>query len=230
MIKKVLIIGLILLVFLVDAARSQQIEKKSSKYFRYIVYLPQSYQKDTTMKWPMILFLHGAGEGGFNLRRVSRTGPLEFALTGQKLPFIIVSPQIRRWHFWSPDSVKDFLTDIISKYNVDTKRIYLTGLSIGGKATWETAMKYPGMFAAIAPVSGWASPALLPRLRNTPVWIFHGAKDPVVPVIASEVMADSLKKFNNVKLTIYPNGTHGNWSETYNNEKLYSWFLAHNKK
>jgi predicted peptidase len=181
------------------------------------------------VRWPLILFLHGSGERGNNLKKVKTVGPLRFVSTGKKLPFIVVSPQIGKGQYWGPDSLKDLLTDIIKEYRVDEKRIYLTGLSIGGKGTWETAIKYPEMFAAIAPVSGWTKPYQLWKIRNIPVWVFHGAKDPVVPVVASVVMADSLKKYNNVKLTIYPEGIHGNWTETYNNEDLYRWFLGQKK-
>ncbi len=212
-----------------NPVKSQQIEKKSAQKFNYLLYLPESYDKDKTVKWPLILFLHGGGERGNNLNTVKKVGPLRYVAKGKKLPFIIVSPQIGKGMYWGPDSLKDFLIEVISKYKVDKDRIYLTGLSIGGKGTWETAMKYPEMFAAIAPVSGWAKPDMLWKIRNIPVWVFHGAKDPVVPVIASVVMADSLKKYNNVKLTIYPEGTHSHWEETYNNEDLYKWFLTHKK-
>jgi predicted peptidase len=227
--NKVLCAGLLMLICANNPVKSQQVEKKSAQKFKYLLYLPESYDKDKTVKWPLILFLHGGGERGNNLNTVKNVGPLRYVAKGKKLPFIIVSPQIGKGMYWGPDSLKDFLIEVIGKYKVDNDRIYLTGLSIGGKGTWETAMKYPEMFAAIAPVSGWAKPDMLWKIRNTPVWIFHGAKDPVVPVIASVVMADSLKKYNNVKLTIYPEGIHSHWEETYNNEDLYKWFLTHKK-
>jgi predicted peptidase len=226
---RVLFISLIMLACTLNTAKSQQTQKKFAQKFNYILYLPESYDKDATVKWPLILFLHGGGERGNNINKVKTVGPLRFVATGKKLPFIVISPQIGKGQYWGPDSLKDLLTDVIKEYKVDEKRIYLTGLSIGGKGTWETAIKYPEMFAAIAPVSGWTKPYQLWKIRNIPVWVFHGAKDPVVPVIASEVMADSLKKYNNVKLTIYPEGIHGNWTETYNNENLYKWFLDHKK-
>jgi predicted peptidase len=211
------------------ALNSQQLEKKYSQKINYLLYKPEDYNKDSLRKWPLILFLHGGGERGTNLNKVKTTGPLRFISTGKKLPFIILSPQIRSEQYWDPKTVIGLLNEIIGTMKVDTDRIYLTGLSIGGLGTWETAVKYPEKFAAIAPVSGWGDPKQLLKIRHLPVWIFHGAKDPVVPVIASIVMADTLKKYEDVKLTVYPNGQHGNWTETYNNEELYDWFLIHKR-
>lgn len=227
--EKLFIVSLIFLTSMPLKVRSQQPEKEFAQGFRYLLLLPESYGKDPEVRWPLLLFLHGGGERGNNLNKLMKTGPLEYVSRGKKLPFIIVSPQITKEQYWGVDSLKDFLDDMIKKYKVDKSRIYLTGLSLGGKATWETAIKYPEMFAAIAPVSGWVKPYHVSNIRDVPVWIFHGAKDPVVPVIASVVMADSLKKYNKVKLTIYPEGRHGNWTETYENEDLYKWFLSHKK-
>jgi predicted peptidase len=226
---KALFICIFVLFGTLNAAKSQHIEKKFTQKFHYLIYFPESYDRNDAVEWPLILFLHGGGERGNKLNRLKSIGPLRFVADRKQLPFIIVSPQLEKGKYWGPDSLKDFLTDIARDYKVDKKRIYLTGLSIGGKGTWETAMKYPELFAAIAPVSGWAKTDLLWKISNIPVWIFHGAKDPVVPVIASEVMADSLKKYNNVKMTIYPEGMHNHWEETYNNENLYTWFLDHKK-
>jgi pimeloyl-ACP methyl ester carboxylesterase len=196
---------------------------------RYLFYLPETYGKDTIVKWPLILFLHGGNERGDDLAKVKANGPPRLIAKRKKLPFIVVSPQIPLGEFWNPDLLVRMLKDIIKNYKVDEERIYLTGLSIGGLGTWETAQKYPEMFAAIAPVSGWGDPLQVWKIRHTPVWIFHGAKDPVVPVIASSVMADSLKQYDNVKLTIYPNAAHDRWNETYDNAKLYEWFLDYKR-
>lgn len=227
--KQVLFIGSLILLGSLNSVKSQHTEQKFTKDLRYLFYLPETYGKDTTVKWPLILFLHGGGERGDDLAKVKANGPPRLIAKGKKLPFIVVSPQIPLEELWDPDLLVWMLKDIIKNYKVDEERIYLTGLSIGGLGTWETDEKYPEMFAAIAPVSGWGDPLQLWKIRHTPVWIFHGAKDPVVPVIASRVMADSLKQFDNVKLTIYPNGGHERWNETYDNAKLYDWFLDHKR-
>ena len=227
--KQILFIGLLIISGIFNTIKSQHTEKVFTKDIRYLFYLPDTYGKDSTVKWPLILFLHGGGERGDNLEKVKANGPPKLISKGKKFPFIIVAPQVASDEFWNPDLLMRMLKDIIKKYRVDEDRIYLTGLSIGGLGTWETAEKYPEMFAAIAPVSGWGDPLQLWKIRHTPVWIFHGAKDPSVPVIASVVMADSLKQYNNVKLTVYPNAVHDSWTETYNNDKLYEWFLEHKR-
>jgi pimeloyl-ACP methyl ester carboxylesterase len=228
--RKVLIVIALIVFVSVFSLKSQHLEKKHTKEIRYLFYLPENYGKDTTLRWPLILFLHGGGERGNNLERVKGNGVPKFIASGKKLPFIVVSPQVASGGMWNPDLVVWLLKDIIKNYKVDEERIYLTGLSIGGLGTWETAEKYPELFAAIAPVSGWGDPLMEWRLRHTPAWVFHGAKDPKVPVIASQVMSDTLKHYNdNVKLTIYPDAGHDCWTETYFNEKLYDWFLEHKR-
>jgi hypothetical protein len=227
--KKLVLYIIIVLLGIITPVKSQSTEKVYAKDIRYLLYLPESYGVDTTVRWPLILFLHGGGERGDNLERVKGNGPPKLIAKGKKFPFIIVSPQVSSGAFWDPDAVVLMLKDIIKKYKVDEDRIYLTGLSIGGLGTWQISEKYPELFAAIAPVSGWGDPALVWKIRHIPVWIFHGAKDPSVPVIASVVMADSLKQYNNVKLTVYPNAQHDSWTETYNNDGLYTWFLEHKR-
>jgi pimeloyl-ACP methyl ester carboxylesterase len=227
--KLVLFIGCFILLGSLSSVKSQLTEQKYNKDLKYLFYLPDNYGKDANVKWPLILFLHGGGERGDDLQKIKAYGPLRLIARGKKLPFIVVSPQIPLEAFWDPDILVSMLRDIIKNYRVDEERIYLTGLSIGGLGTWQTAQKYPEMFAAIAPVSGWGDPLQLWKIRHTPVWIFHGAKDPVVPVIASSVMADTLKLYGNVQLTVYPKGRHDKWNETYDNMKLYEWFLGHKR-
>ncbi len=117
------------------------------------------------------------------------------------------------------------------KYNVDKNRIYVTGLSMGGYGTWSLAMEYPYRFAAIAPICGAGNERIACRLKDTPVWAFHGAKDNVVPISGDQKLIDELKKCGgDIKFTIYPNANHDSWTETYNNPKLYDWLLSHSLK
>jgi predicted esterase len=202
---------------------------KTFKELRYLLYLPEDYEQDTTTCWPVILFLHGSRERGNDLNKVKENGPPKLIELGKKYPFIVISPQIRFDEFWDPDRLVKLLKEIAGKYRVDGDRIYLTGLSMGGYGTWYTAIKYPELFAAIAPVCGGGDPRQTWKIRHTPVWIFHGAKDPVVPVSRSISMASSLLQYNNMMFTLYPDAKHDSWTETYNNEELYKWFLAHKK-
>jgi pimeloyl-ACP methyl ester carboxylesterase len=228
--KKFLFLFLLLIVFgWPGITQGQQTEKSFTKELRYLFYLPDSYKKDTTEKWPLILFLHGSGERGSDLAKVKTHGPPKLIENGKDFRFIVVSPQVASGETWYPDLIIWMLQDIIKKYRVDESRIYLTGLSMGGFGTWETALKYPDVFAAIAPICGGGDPAQAWKLRHTPVWIFHGGKDPIVPVENSIIMNDSLKQYNNVKFTLYPEANHDSWTETYNNDKLYKWFLEHSR-
>ncbi len=197
--------------------------------FKYLLYLPKNY--DTKEKWPLILFLHGMGERGNNLDRIKKHGLPKMIEDGHAFPFIILSPQCPRKTYWSMqlENVKELLDDVVEQHPIDTKRIYLTGLSMGGYGTWDLAIKYPKIFAAIAPICGSSSMlGELIFLKNTPIWAFHGEKDSKVPLAMGEQTINLIKKSNNnVKFTVYPDVDHNSWDLTYNNPKLYEWFLEH---
>jgi predicted esterase len=206
-----------------------QTEHKYAKEIKYLLYIPKTYHSDQTARWPLLFFLHGAGERGDDLQLVKIHGPPKLFEAGKELPFIVVSPQVPMNERWLPDLVVSLLKDIIEKYRVDEDRVYLTGLSMGGYGTWETVMKYPELFAAIAPICGGGDPSTAWKIRHTPTWIFHGAKDSVVSIRNSEVMSDALTQFRNVQFTVYPEAEHDSWTETYSNDELYQWFLNHKR-
>jgi predicted peptidase len=199
---------------------------------KYLLFLPEEYDRKQR-KWPTILFLHGAGERGDDLEKV-RVHGLPKIVTGKKdFPFIVISPQCPEGHWWpaKTEMLINLLDDIVSRYDVDTERIYLTGLSMGGFGTWTLACEYPSRFAAIAPICGGYEPFLAGKLKDTAVWAFHGAKDKIVPVRRSEEMVDAINaKQGSAKLTVYPDVGHNCWTAAYNNDKLYDWFLEHRKR
>ena len=127
--------------------------------------------------------------------------------------------------------INGLVDEIIKKYEVDTSRIYLTGLSMGGFGTWSLASMHPERFAAIAPICGGGESRRVARsLKNMPVWAFHGEKDTVVPAERSKEIVEALKaNGGNVKLTLYPEVGHDSWTRTYDNPKLYEWFLKHSR-
>jgi len=146
---------------------------------------------------------------------------------GKKFPFIIVSPQAPPNTGWQVEVLKGMLENLKQKYRVDNDRVYLTGLSMGGFGTWNYSVKYPDDLAAIAPICGGGDVKEVWQLRHMPTWVFHGAKDDVVPPSASQTMVDALKKYNpSVKFTLYPDANHNSWEVTYNNDSLYTWLLA----
>ena len=212
------------------STEAQQSEKKFVQETNYLLYLPKEYRNDTITRWPLLLFLHGSGESGFDIKKVKAHGPAELADKGKQFPFIIVSPQSEVPSGWDVEILYRLLKDIKKNYRVDEKRVYLTGLSMGGFGTWQFAMKYPDEFAAIAPVCGGGDTSNAWKLRNIAVWCFHGAKDDVVPPASSENMVKAAKRFNeNVKFTLYPEANHNSWDITYNNDSLYSWLLKQSK-
>lgn len=201
-----------------------QLNRAVTVSMNYLLALPKDY--DQKPSWPLLLFLHGAGERGDNLDLLKKHGLPKLIEAGQQFPFIVVSPQCPKDHWWEPFELKVLLDDLVQKYKVDQDRIYLTGLSMGGFGTWALAAYYPDRFAAIAPVCGGGDPVWVKRIAHIPVWVFHGAKDPVVPLARSEQMVDALKKKNaTVKLTVYPEATHDSWTETYADPQLYQWLL-----
>jgi len=195
----------------------------------YWLYLPQKYQADTTTSWPLLIFLHGAGERGNDLEKVKVHGPPKLA-DEQDFPFVIVSPQCPAGEWWNTYVLNKLLDDILSSYQIDEDRVYLTGLSMGGFGTWKWVAENPEKFAAIAPICGGGDPASAWRFRNIPIWIFHGEQDRVVPVKFSQDMAEALESVGaDPKLTLYPDAGHDSWTETYNNPQLYDWFLSHTR-
>lgn len=203
----------------------------------YLLFLPADYDSARSKGWPLVLFLHGAGERGANLDDVKRHGPPKLVERGADFPFILVSPQCPVGSIWEVSPLMGLLDEVIATHNVDTNRVYLTGLSMGGYGTWSLATAHPERFAAIAPICGGGQPVSIylaagPRqqaLRNLPVWAFHGAKDPVVPPEESQRMVDAMRRVGDreVKLTIYPEAQHDSWTETYDNPEFFQWLLRH---
>lgn len=198
---------------------------------KYLLYLPKGYG-EKEKKWPLMMFLHGAGERGSNLNKVKVHGPPKIVEAGKDLPFIIVSPQCPKDDWWTErdDELIHLLDDIQKRYDVDAERVYLTGLSMGGYGTWTLASTYPERFAAIVPICGGGKRFFGWRLKDVPVWAFHGGKDSVVPLSESEEMIQAVKRGGgNAKLTIYPEANHDSWTKTYDNPELYKWLLEHRK-
>jgi|TARA_Y100000310_G_scaffold337083_1_gene423225 predicted peptidase len=217
-------------------ADSQRFEKlkttlKKKVETQYLLFLPDGYEKKGDKKWPMIFFLHGAGERGDDLNKVAIHGPPKIVQSRKDFPFVVVSPQCPTGQFWSNDVLLALLDHVVDEHAIDEDRIYLTGLSMGGYGTWSLASTAPDRFAAIAPICGGGSRIMGWALGDMPTWVFHGAKDPVVPLDEAERMVELLKRMNNpVKYTVYPEAGHDSWTETYDNEELYKWFLEHRRE
>jgi len=224
--------------------KAQQTEVRMN----YLLFLPKSYGLDLKQKWPLIFFLHGGGEMGDNVELLKVHSIPKIVEKKDDFPFVCLSPQIPNagW-VWSENSLVEvlcaLLDEIVATYAIDANRIYVTGLSFGGFNTWLVAISHPEHFAAIAPICGISHPEryyperlISPRsftemacaLKNVPTWVFHGAKDPIVPLSESEEMVEALKACGgNVRFTVYPDAGHDAWTATYDNPELYDWFLQH---
>jgi predicted peptidase len=196
----------------------------------YLLYLPEQYEKSQE-RWPLILFLHGAGERGSDVNKVKKHGVPKIVEGKPDFPFVVVSPQCPDDSWWDNETILTLLDEITAHYRIDRDRIYLTGLSMGGFGTWSLAIQEPHKFAAIAPICGGGQSLLTARIKHLPTWVFHGAKDSVVPLKDSEDMVNALKnQGGNVKFTVYPEADHDSWTATYDNPELYKWFLEHKRQ
>jgi predicted peptidase len=198
----------------------------------YLLFLPRGYRKDSERRWPLILFLHGAGETGEDPWDVVRTGVPALA-EELDLPFVVLSPQCPKrssWHLQT-DLLLPLLGTIMEGTRIDPSRVYLTGISMGGAGAWIMGSRSPELFAAVAPICGYGPdylgfPERVCTLKDTPVWVFHGARDEVVPPLHSRVLVDTLRECGGrVRFTVYPEEGHDSWTRTYRNPELYDWFL-----
>lgn len=206
----------------------------------YLLSLPKDFGRDSAQRFPLIFFLHGVGERGDDLEKLKQEGlpkllenPPDFVN-----PFVVVSPQCPAESDWSleMDALIALLDDAIEKYAIDPRRVYLTGLSMGGRGAWQLAALHPNYFAALAPICG-ARPEILRRaerrnlIKQIPTWVFHGEQDTRVPVSESINLFNDLKECGaNIQLTIYPDLRHDSWTRTYDNPKLYEWLLAQKRE
>jgi predicted peptidase len=221
----------------------------------YRLLLPANY--DLKKKYPVVFFLHGSGErGSDNEKQLVHGGDLFLKPDVRKdFPAIIVFPQCPEKTSWSNVEVKtgtggkrtfDFKKDgdptkamallenliqaVLYEYPVDRDRVYVGGLSMGGMGTFEVVRRHPKLFAAAFPICGGANTATAKKLKRPEWWIFHGAKDDVVPPQLSADMAAALKrKRASVKFTLYPTANHNSWDVAFAEKDLLPWLFAAHK-
>ncbi|MCP9749709.1 prolyl oligopeptidase family serine peptidase [Ferruginibacter sp. HRS2-29] len=222
----------------------------------YRILLPKNY--DPGKRYPMVIFLHGSGErGNDNEAQLVHGSKLFLADSNRtKFPAIVVFPQCPDNSFWSnvqlpvsEDTPRVFkfleagaptvsmalleylMRDLINVYPVQRNKIYVGGLSMGGMGTLELLRRNPKFFAAAFSICGGANPKTARKIKNIPLWLFHGAKDDVVPPKYSLDMAEALLKLNaEVKMTVYPEANHNSWDATFAEPELLPWLFSHKKK
>ena len=221
----------------------------------YRVLLPVDY--DASKNYPLIYFLHGSGERGNDNEKQLVHGAKLFLREDirKNYPAIVVFPQCAQESYWSNrQEVKDssgnrvlvfldggqptkamvlaqaLLKDLMKKYPINKSQVYIGGLSMGGMGTFEIVRRNPRQFAAAFPICGGAVPSTADKLKNVHWWIFHGAKDNVVPISHSEKMVEALKQVNaQVKFTVYPEAGHNSWDLAFADPELFSWLFSHKK-
>jgi predicted peptidase len=214
----------------------QVFEKTITKrvHVPYYLYLPPGFEEDQAKKWPLVFFLHGAGERGTDLSLVGRWGLVQQIVEGKEYPFILVAPQCPDDWTWdhSFDELDHLLEQIIEEYPVEKEQIYLTGLSMGGFGTWHWAVHQPRAFAALVPICGATMPLMgFPQkvaiLKDVPIWVFHGDDDQLIPVKESEKLVEVLQSVSApVRFTRYPGVGHNSWTKAYSEPELIPWMLA----
>lgn len=201
--------------------------------------------------YPLVLFLHGAGERGTDNTAQLKHGVHAILDDAKKLdqPIFLIAPQCPPERWWSPadlqtgqlteagkpnaliEAVLDLTKDTEKKFPVDPKRFYVTGISMGGFATWDVLGREPKRIAAAIPICGGGDPTLVKRYENVPIWAFHGEADPVVPVRTTRDMIAALEKAGaKPKVTYYPGVEHNSWTQTYENVDVIRWLFEQQLK
>jgi predicted peptidase len=252
-----LVLGLLVLPFIASAEETGFLHREvqvDAATYKYQVYVPSSFTK--SKQWPVIFFLHGAGERGGDGERQTELGLPARLREMKDFPAVVVMPQCAEGAWWGdPEMEKQAFAALeksISEFNGDPERLYLTGLSMGGYGTWAFGYKYPERFAALVPVCGgvvanrrfimpppWHPLSIAPgdpygetasRLTKVPIWVFHGDADPRVPVTESRKLTEAIKaRGGNVRYTEYPGVAHNAWDRAYWEEELLPWLLAQRK-
>ena len=197
----------------------------------YLLYLPKDYitHKDS---FPLIIYLHGGSQRGKDLKKLKAYGLPYLIDKGYNYNFIIASPQCPDNTYWSRINWFDSLyNDLSLKYRIDKNRIYVTGISMGGFGTWQVAMDYPDMFAAIVPLCGGCNDSIdICRINKVPVWTFHGSADTMININETERLVSRLNKCNgNVKYTRIENEGHYIQYLFENKPEIYKWMLENKK-
>lgn len=205
-----------------------------------------------SQSYPVVIFLHGGGERGNDNISQLKWGVQNFATDEVLMTYkpIIIAPQMPEGDSWSNfegqgddeegpirladnpsrplEMTMEVLDQIIENFSVDTSRIYITGMSMGGYGTWDAIARWPERFAAAVPVCGGGDPTTADRIAEVPVWAFHGADDPVVAPQESRKMIEALREAGaNPGYTEYPGVGHFSWLQTYTDKNMMAWLFGH---
>jgi len=204
---------------------------------KYYLFVPHGYTGDK--EFPLILFLHGAGERGDDGEAPVKQGignAIKFKQNEKSFPFFVIFPQCKAKGFWraggpDADRAMAILDTVMKEYKIDEKRLYLTGLSMGGAGTWSLAAAHPEKWAAIAPICFGGDPGNADKIKHIPCWCFCGDKDNPKLLNGCRDMVAALKKAGgNPRYSEFPFVGHNSWDPAYVTPELYSWLLAQRLK
>jgi predicted peptidase len=202
---------------------------KGRTSYNYWQYLP--HDSVLQNKPPILIFLHGRSLSGTNLETVKRYGVISEISKGREIPAIVLGPQVASGS-WNPDLVLEVLQDVQKRFNTDSSRVYVCGMSLGGYGTMHFVGKYPDRVTAGVALCGGGNTRDACNLASLPFWIQHGTADEAVPVSESRVMRDAINSCNgsaNLKYVEVPGANHGAMERLFRSDELYDWLFSHVK-
>ena len=215
----------------VNSSVDYALDESKLEKVNYYAFLPSDDSEKSDEGYPLMIFLHGIGERGDNVRALRNFGPVKICANPERAKtwkFLLIAPQCPDGHFWSPTQLMRLLDIVFAEYPVDKSRVYMTGLSLGGFGTWEFLGLYPEKLAAAAPICGGGKPGNAVKMKDVPIWAFHGDADPVVPCDFTRTMMKALLDAGakDAHVTIYPGVGHNSWDKAYEEPELYDWLLS----
>lgn len=230
--------------FSLQNSNAQQTAKITSSGIGYLEYLPQDYNKNSN-DYPIVIFLHGIGERGAtstdpatllnSVLKVANVGLAKYIKYGQQYPFIVISPQLKSsYGTWPANYVMDVLNHVKKYLRINERRIYITGLSLGGYGTWTTLGAYPGVFAAAVPICSGGnalSKACAIAAENVALWAFHGTDDDIVSYTVTTKMINAVNACTPqpdplAKTTLFPGLKHNIWDKVYKETNAINWMIS----
>ncbi len=222
------IFSIVFFIYLCSNIYSQRAPHKIK--YEYLLYTPEEYSSGKK-EYPLVIYLHGASLRGNNINEIKAYGLPFLVEKGYSYEFFIASPQCPKNKNWITDDwFEMFYQDLITKYRIDTNRVYLIGMSLGGYGVWQLTMKYPGRFAAVVPIcGGYFDYKNICTIKDIPVWAFHGAEDKIVDVNETECLVSELEACHGrIKYTRLEGKGH-DLTYLFKDEGIYTWMLKHKK-
>ena len=207
-----------------------KIEQKCFESLPFLIHAPDDF--DESKKYPILLHLHGAGTRGLTLEQYAASVNFKTILHSASNRLVILSPHCTQNTWYDKfETLIRFANSLKDLPFADPSRIYLMGVSMGGYAAWQLAMSQPTLFAAMLPICGGGMCWNASRLKEIPIWAFHGGKDATVPPEESIRMVEKVnKRGGSAKLMIYPENEHNAWDDTFRNPEVFEWLLSHTNR